>query len=70
MRRILLITTLLCGAAIPAMSAGNGKSSTASTGGSFTGATANLAPGDAPGQGYRDRNDLQKDDRLPTKEPR
>ena len=50
MRKILLITTLLCGAAIPANSQGDGKPTAASSGGSFTGATANFAPNAPAGQ--------------------
>jgi len=56
MRKILLITALLCGAAIPALSADDPKSGAASSG-NLTGATANFAPGDAPGQWTRQARD-------------
>jgi PQQ-dependent dehydrogenase (methanol/ethanol family) len=59
MRKSLLATMLLCGAAIPAMSADAppaDKAKSASTG-SFTGATANLAPSDPAGQWTRQARD-------------
>src|SRR5277367_258059 len=54
MRKILLATALLCGAAFPALAAPGGD---ASSNKSLTGATANLAPGDAPGQWTRQARD-------------
>ena len=50
MRKILLITTLLCGAAIPANSQGDNKPTAAPAERSFTGATANFAPNAPAGQ--------------------
>ena len=50
MRKILLVAGLMCGAAIPVLAAGAKSGNTAPQGKSFTGATANLAPGDAPGK--------------------
>lgn len=49
MRKILLVATLFCGAAIPANSQGD-KPKPAPSGGSFTGATANFAPNAPAGQ--------------------
>ncbi len=50
MRKLLLITTLLCGAAIPANSQGDNKPNAAPAERSFTGATANFAPNAPAGQ--------------------
>ncbi len=50
MRKLLLITTLLCGAAIPANSQGDNKPNVAPAERSFTGATANFAPNAPAGQ--------------------
>jgi len=61
MRKSLLAVMLLCGAALPAVSAdapaGNDKAAPKSPTGSFTGATANLAPNDPPGQWTRQARD-------------
>src|SRR5204862_4710802 len=57
MRKSMLAVTLLCGAAIPAMSADAPAPDKKDAGGSFTGATANMAPGDAPGQWTRQARD-------------
>src|ERR1051325_4318795 len=61
MRKSLLAVMLLCGAAIPAVSAdapaADGKAPPKSAGGSFTGATANLAPNDPAGQWTRQARD-------------
>ena len=57
MRKILLVAGLMCGAATAVLAAGDKSGNAAPTGKSFTGATANLAPGDAPGQWTRQARD-------------
>ena len=56
MRKILLVAGLMCGAAVPVLAADAAPANKSSSG-SFTGATANLAPGDAPGQWTRQARD-------------
>src|SRR5262245_42100384 len=59
MRKSLLAVMLLCGAAFPAMSAKapDDKATAKPATGSFTGATANLAPNDPAGQWTRQARD-------------
>jgi len=59
MRKSMMIAVLLCGAALPAFSAGTpaDKPADKAATGSFTGATANLAPNDPAGQWNRQARD-------------